>query len=184
MKSIIISSKVFFCWIVLIAVVLSAGDALCNENAGDVNNNGIIDLADAVLTLQVISRTSLISPDINADVDGDSLIGLPEAVFVLQSISGLRAEQPGGDVYLAELSISGGNLNEPFHPDSQNYTANVSDDVDQITVTAATGTASAYLMINSTVVESGVPSSPIAIVIGENEPIWIMVVSDDGLIKH
>jgi len=58
---------------------------------GNVNDDDGIDLADAILALQVISGVPE-SEDVysDADVDGDGRIGLSEAVFVLQVLGGLR----------------------------------------------------------------------------------------------
>jgi uncharacterized repeat protein (TIGR01451 family) len=63
-----------------------------NAAPGDLNLNGSIDLADAILALQVMSGASTTDhPQINyADVNQDSRIGMPEAIFVLQEMLGLR----------------------------------------------------------------------------------------------
>jgi hypothetical protein len=58
---------------------------------GDVNKDGSIDLADAIISLQVVSGIQTITPVYKTgDVNGDGKIGLEEAIFVLQKISGLR----------------------------------------------------------------------------------------------
>lgn len=58
---------------------------------GDVNGNGTVDLADAILALLVSagadSGTNLA---LESDVDGDEAIGLAEAIFVLQDEAELR----------------------------------------------------------------------------------------------
>lgn len=57
----------------------------------DINNDGDVDLRDAVLALQVISGmqlSSLVHKEI--DVNGDAKIGVEEAIYILQAVSGLR----------------------------------------------------------------------------------------------
>ena len=56
---------------------------------GDLNANGTVTLADAILALQVISGKS---PALHkaADVNGDGKIGLPEIIYILQKAAGLR----------------------------------------------------------------------------------------------
>lgn len=58
--------------------------------AGDVNGDGIVDLADLVLTLQILAGGGAGNIAPAADVNGDGRIGLAEAEYVLQSASGLR----------------------------------------------------------------------------------------------
>ena len=58
---------------------------------GDVNCDGIVNLADAVLSLQVVAA---VLPDANVsgwgDVGLDGAVGLAEVVYVLQKVAGLR----------------------------------------------------------------------------------------------
>lgn len=61
---------------------------------GDIDENGLIDLRDAIIVLQVISgmtpagiRSDYTSS--TADADGNSKIGVAEAIYVLQEVSGL-----------------------------------------------------------------------------------------------
>ena len=58
---------------------------------GDVNGDGGVDLADAILALQVISGLNPggIDPDYatsGADVNGDCKIGWEEVVYILQRV--------------------------------------------------------------------------------------------------
>jgi len=58
---------------------------------GDVNNDLTVNLADAVLALQVIS--SIIPADrvhASADVNGDGKIGLAEVIYILQKVAWTR----------------------------------------------------------------------------------------------
>jgi CSLREA domain-containing protein len=59
---------------------------------GDVNNDRRVDLADAILCLQVNARIDIAGMPVNiyGDVNNNGRIGVEEAIFVLQSISGLR----------------------------------------------------------------------------------------------
>ncbi|HDR15678.1 MAG TPA: hypothetical protein ENN79_09415 [Desulfobacteraceae bacterium] len=64
--------------------------------AGDVNDDDKIDLADAILALQVISGIS-VSNKVHkgADIDGDNRIGFAEAVYILQELSKGETQQEG-----------------------------------------------------------------------------------------
>lgn len=67
-------------------------DALAMINIpGDVNGNWILDLADAVATLQVVSGLSPSISGLSTDVNDDLRVGLAEAIYVLQRV----AEAPG-----------------------------------------------------------------------------------------
>ena len=57
---------------------------------GDVNGDGIIDLADLVLSLQLVTGTSDPDGHGGADVNGDGHIGVAEAVYILGKAAGLR----------------------------------------------------------------------------------------------
>lgn len=58
---------------------------------GDVNNDGVIDLVDAIYALQVVTGMSpaqTIYPD--ADVNSDNKIGMQEVIYILQKVSKQR----------------------------------------------------------------------------------------------
>jgi hypothetical protein len=58
---------------------------------GDVNLNGIVDLTDIILALQVIAGIVPVDAIGNdADVNGDDKIGMAEAIYVMQKVAGLR----------------------------------------------------------------------------------------------
>jgi len=58
---------------------------------GDINGNGAVDLTDAVMVLQVLSRVTPTQPiNKNANVDGDGKIGLQEAIYILQGVAEMR----------------------------------------------------------------------------------------------
>jgi hypothetical protein len=61
--------------------------------AGDINNDGTIDLTDAILALKILSNISLpVTLFKAADVNGDGVIGLQEALQALQVTSGLKSQ--------------------------------------------------------------------------------------------
>ncbi|MBN2060467.1 MAG: hypothetical protein JW882_08630 [Deltaproteobacteria bacterium] len=59
---------------------------------GDVNGDGIIDLSDAILTIQFGARIATTDMEITraADVNGDERIGIEEAIYIMQLMAGLR----------------------------------------------------------------------------------------------
>jgi YD repeat-containing protein len=57
---------------------------------GDINDDGKVDLTDAILSLQVLSGMLPNSINTAADVNGDGKIGMSEAIYVMQKIAGLR----------------------------------------------------------------------------------------------
>ena len=58
--------------------------------AGDVNGDGTVDLADAVLTLQFLSATESQIVHLTGDATGDNAIGVEEGIWVLQKLSDFR----------------------------------------------------------------------------------------------
>jgi len=58
--------------------------------AGDINVSGEPDLADAILTLQVLAGINPPNINVGADVNNDGKIGLEEVVYILQKVAGLR----------------------------------------------------------------------------------------------
>jgi hypothetical protein len=60
---------------------------------GDVDDSGKVDLADAIISLQVINAmTPATTVHKGADVNGDDRIGLEEAIFAIQVLSGTRPQ--------------------------------------------------------------------------------------------
>ena len=56
----------------------------------DANGNGAVDLADAILVLQMLAQVHQGYVHVNADINGDGVIGIQEAIYILQKISVLR----------------------------------------------------------------------------------------------
>lgn len=57
---------------------------------GDINLNGVVNLADAILVLQVMSRALPAGIDGSVDVNNDGKLGLADVIYILQEIAGLR----------------------------------------------------------------------------------------------
>jgi len=58
--------------------------------AGDINDDGNVDLADAILALKIIVGLNPGGVHLNADVNGDGKIGLAEVFYIQQKVSDLR----------------------------------------------------------------------------------------------
>ena len=62
-----------------------------NPLPGDIDYNGIIDLGDAIISLQVLTGADPLSPIyVEADVNGDGKIGIEEAIYILEETAGLN----------------------------------------------------------------------------------------------
>jgi len=57
---------------------------------GDVNGDGKVDLADAMLVLRILAGMPVANVNLNADLNGDGKIGLEELGYILQKVAGLR----------------------------------------------------------------------------------------------
>jgi cyclophilin family peptidyl-prolyl cis-trans isomerase len=74
-------------------VTVSSMIVTYGPGAGDVDNNGQIDISDVILSLQAAAgkdTSSGISSD--ADVNADAAVGLAEAAYGLQIVAGVRSE--------------------------------------------------------------------------------------------
>jgi hypothetical protein len=76
---------------ILAEMVLSGGLPLAT---GDVNGSGTVDLADAVVALQVMSSQAVSPVYAAAAVGGGGRLGMKEAVAILQHLAGLRTLPP------------------------------------------------------------------------------------------
>jgi parallel beta-helix repeat protein len=62
-----------------------------NVTPGDVNHDGVVGLADAVLTLQILSGIAPTQPAFkDADVNGDGRLGTADVIYILQKAAGMR----------------------------------------------------------------------------------------------
>lgn len=56
---------------------------------GDINGDGKVNLADAVLGLKILSGMAGETGTLAADVNGDNKIGMEEVLFVVKTVAGL-----------------------------------------------------------------------------------------------
>ena len=103
---------------------------------GDVNSDGFVNLADAILALKVVAGMD--SGQViyeAADVNGDGVIGLAEAIYVLQSLAGLRPNldvDNDGDGY-TENQGDCNDANKNVHPGAVELCNEIDDDCDDQT---------------------------------------------------
>ena len=64
---------------------------------GDINNDGNVDIADAILAMQVLSGISPQGTQINnqSNINGDGKIGIAEVIYILQTIAAIRTSDSG-----------------------------------------------------------------------------------------
>ncbi len=112
-----------FLLILLTALLLSTISSVFNIShavIGDVNNDGALNLTDAIVTLQVMSGGNPDGVGANygesgADVNNDSKVGFEETTYILQRIAGNR---PGTlDEYIFFVGNNGTNGWEPWKTD-------------------------------------------------------------------
>jgi ELWxxDGT repeat protein len=65
---------------------------ICSDLKGDINGDGLIDLADAVLGLQILAGSGASVSCGTFDVNGDNIAGLEEILYVFGELLHLRAE--------------------------------------------------------------------------------------------
>jgi hypothetical protein len=69
----------------------TTADCSANKLKGDIDGNGFVTLADAILALQVMSGITPSQPtNLYADVNGDGRIGMAEVIYVLQKAAEAR----------------------------------------------------------------------------------------------
>ena len=64
---------------------LSSGEIMCEKD-----EHGVLDIADAIVALQILCGLNPGEVNKDADVNGDGRIGLQEVIYILQNVSGLR----------------------------------------------------------------------------------------------
>ena len=79
------------------AKVVAALFTMGSSSRGDIDGNGSVNMADAILALQSVSGMLPPGPGIRPnyassgdDVNGDGKVGLPEVIYAFQSLAGLR----------------------------------------------------------------------------------------------
>ena len=93
------------------------------EIDGDINGDGTVDLADAVLVLKIVSALDTPGAEIVAgkDVNGDERIGLEEAIYILQVLADIRHEIRH---FSTGCKVPGG---PDYETDSEQFVAEVVD---------------------------------------------------------
>jgi hypothetical protein len=72
-----------------IEVVVTGG--ISGVTPGDINNDHVVNLADAILAIKVVAGQAVSSQVYrDADVNGDGKIGMAEAIYIMQKVAGLR----------------------------------------------------------------------------------------------
>ncbi len=87
---------------------------------------------------------------------------------------------PSATAALGSLTLSSATLNEPFASGTTAYTANVANNVTEISVTPTVSLSTASLKVNGVATVSGSVYGPIALAIGANV-ITIAVTAQDGV---
>ncbi len=80
-----VDSELFFSLPVNITVI----QVLDGVIPGDIDDNGSIELKDAILTLKLLAGINENNINADADITGDGKIGMEEAIYILQKVSGL-----------------------------------------------------------------------------------------------
>jgi hypothetical protein len=57
---------------------------------GDLNEDGVINLQDAIIALKILSNFQPIDVQRASDVNGDGSVGIEEVLFILQKIGAIR----------------------------------------------------------------------------------------------
>lgn len=117
------SLKQFFLLVIfLFFIVTSIESKAATLGQGDLNNDLIVDLHDAIIALQLVTKQNVaIFGDINCDVDWNRLVGLEEAIYALQAAAGLR-ETPALWTSFSG-SIGYGETYADYHSDSIRQTS-------------------------------------------------------------
>jgi hypothetical protein len=105
-----------------------------------------------------------------------------EANYAGSSTGTLVISNLAASVGLDLISLSAGPLNPVFAPDVFLYTINVSNETSGTTVTAVAGQANTTVSVNGGAILSGVASSMIPLVVGDNSMV-IVATSQDGSIS-
>ncbi|MCE5265585.1 MAG: putative Ig domain-containing protein [Deltaproteobacteria bacterium] len=74
------------------AEVLGGRNPKVADPQGDINNDCAVNVTDAILVFQILTRADTTGNNIDtgSDSNGDGRIGLPETIFILQKAAGMR----------------------------------------------------------------------------------------------
>lgn len=70
---------------------INTGVVVCRPIRGDIDRNASVDLADAILTIQIASAKASEVQSMPAALSGNGRIGLAESIYVLQKVAGHRS---------------------------------------------------------------------------------------------
>ncbi len=66
-------------------------DCIDTRDSGDINGDHVINIADAIIYLQIVSNQTLTpAAYLDADINKDGVIGAEELLFIIQKVAGLR----------------------------------------------------------------------------------------------
>ncbi len=77
-----------------------------HDYKGDIDDDGNVDLTDAILGLQIISGLKPQGIVMQADVNADGRIGLAEVIYILQYVAGLRQDFTPFGIWNGTISSS------------------------------------------------------------------------------
>ena len=63
-----------------------------SKKAGDLNNDGKVNLKDSMLLLQHLAGWDVMFNDVNADINGDGKVNLKDSMLLLQYLAGWESE--------------------------------------------------------------------------------------------
>jgi len=79
----------------MLATVLFPWASMAGNSYGNIDGDQDVDLADAILALQVLVGMSPSTPvNLSGDVNGDNKIGLEEAIYAIQEVANLHNHPP------------------------------------------------------------------------------------------
>ena len=75
---------------ILVSTILILFASAAIAGKGDINNDGLIDIKDAILGLQVCSDLPTSTINKQVDINADQKIGLEEVIYIMQIVSSVR----------------------------------------------------------------------------------------------
>jgi hypothetical protein len=88
MKRILFNLKYVF--LIMSLLLIFSQTVFAEGINGDINDDDAIDLADVIMTLQVISGLNPGGISVDADIDSDGRIGMAEAIYALRWAAGMH----------------------------------------------------------------------------------------------
>ena len=85
-----IFSNLKYVFLIMSLLLIFNGTIFAQGIKGDINDDDSIDLADVIMTLQVISGLNPGGISVDADIDSDGKIGIAEAIYALRWAAGMH----------------------------------------------------------------------------------------------